>query len=76
MCTTASLIFFCYASVGAYEHYQMGYRIPKLEIQEVQRIKAKNAAKYENEYGEKYDRTVSNSDSPNASSGSKTIVLQ
>ena len=32
MCTSTSLIFFCYASVGAYEHYQMGYRIPKLEI--------------------------------------------
>ena len=39
--TTMSLTFFCYATVGAYDHYHMGFLIPKLELKELERLRQK-----------------------------------
>ena len=46
-----SLTFYIYATIGAYDHYVHGFKNPKLDLQEIQRLKAKNAAKYGAEYG-------------------------
>ena len=36
--TTGSLVFFCYASMGAFDHYHLGFLNPRLKQEELHRL--------------------------------------